>query len=277
MRIPVLTYHSLHAPGGDYASNDHVALEADLRIIYGLGFHVVPLERIARYVAGGILAPRLTGRVVGLSCDDGPDVDYFDIDQPGIGLTKSFRRVLIEFQSSLSKGVPPPSLVSFVIASRSAREQLDRACIAGRGEWRDSWWREAHVEGVMRIANHSWDHVHSALDHVMQRDQLKGTFSGIDSLEDADSQILQAEKYIAQVLGTKTSRLFAFPYGEFNDYLVNTYLPQEASRHGLLAAFSTGGDYAGKHSNRWCIPRFVCGEHWKSPDDLAHILEGAAA
>ena len=31
MRVPILTYHSNNVSGNDYASNDHVALAADLR------------------------------------------------------------------------------------------------------------------------------------------------------------------------------------------------------------------------------------------------------
>ena len=34
-RVPILTYHGLHAPGWDYAENDHVALEQDLERLVG--------------------------------------------------------------------------------------------------------------------------------------------------------------------------------------------------------------------------------------------------
>jgi hypothetical protein len=47
MPIPVLAYHALHAPDKDYASNDHVALEEDLKLIRRLGFRVAPLAEIA--------------------------------------------------------------------------------------------------------------------------------------------------------------------------------------------------------------------------------------
>lgn len=47
MPIPVLAYHALHAPGKDYPSNDHVALEVDLKLIRRLGFKVAPLREIA--------------------------------------------------------------------------------------------------------------------------------------------------------------------------------------------------------------------------------------
>jgi hypothetical protein len=43
----------------------------------------------------------------------------------------------------------------------------------------------------------------------------------------------------------------------------------------MLAAFSTAGEYATRESNRWDIPRFMCGLHWKSPEGLEKILRGA--
>jgi hypothetical protein len=45
--IPILAYHALHVPGKDYASNDHVALDKDLKLIRRLGFKVAPLSKIA--------------------------------------------------------------------------------------------------------------------------------------------------------------------------------------------------------------------------------------
>ena len=45
--IPVLAYHALNAPDKDYASNDHVALEEDLKLVRKLGFKVARLAEIA--------------------------------------------------------------------------------------------------------------------------------------------------------------------------------------------------------------------------------------
>jgi hypothetical protein len=56
---------------------------------------------------------------------------------------------------------------------------------------------------------------------------------------------------------------------------VNDYFPRFPDRHHQTAAFTTTGDYAAKGGNPWTIPRFMCGAHWKSPDELAKILAGA--
>ena len=81
---------------------------------------------------------------------------------------------------------------SFVIASRDARTMLDQTCVLGRNWWGDEWWSAAVDSGFMHIANHSWDHCHDSLSHIAQRDQLKGTFCGVDTLADADAQIKAA-------------------------------------------------------------------------------------
>lgn len=152
---------------------------------------------------------------------------------------------------------------------------LDRTCIAGLDQWRDTWWKEASESGILEIANHSWDHTHPTLEHVAQRDQQKGTFHGIDNPADADAQIVRANEYIDRVTGGRAVPLFAYPYGDTPDYLLRDYFPNQMARHKMLAAFSTAGDYATPHSGRWNIPRFVCGPHWKRPEDLERILRGA--
>ena len=270
--IPVLTYHALHAPGDDYESNDHTALEADLRVLCALRYRIAPLADVARHVAGEGAAYLDEGAWAALSFDDGPDWDYCDYDYDGRRF-KSFHRILMEAQRP--DGFPAPTAVSFVIASPQARERLDVVCGAGRGRWGDAWWSEAATTGIVGIGNHSWDHAHASLDRIAQRDQRKGTFLGIDSYDDADLQIRRAEEYIRGRVGGATARLFAHPYGEAPDYLVEEYFPRFRSEHGIDAAFITGGDYAAAGANRWKIPRFVCGEHWKSPEDLIKLLTAA--
>jgi peptidoglycan/xylan/chitin deacetylase (PgdA/CDA1 family) len=149
---------------------------------------------------------------------------------------------------------------------------LDRTCIAGLNQMRDVWWAEAARTGVLEIGNHSWDHTHPSLDNVAQRNQQKGTFTGIDNFADADAQIVQANAYIKRLTEELATPLFAYPYGETNDYLIHDYFPSNMKRHGLTAAFSTGGECVTCDSNRWNIPRFVCGHHWKTPEGLELIL-----
>ena len=43
MPLAVLTYHSNNVLGNDYASNDHVAMAEDLRLLAALNLPVVPL------------------------------------------------------------------------------------------------------------------------------------------------------------------------------------------------------------------------------------------
>lgn len=270
-RIPVLTYHALHAPGTDYIDNDHIALEEDLKIVHKLGFRVAPLHEIARLSwdpEGSSLADE---KWVGLGFDDGTDFDYLDLDHPHLGYIKSFYTILREAGKTFGDS-PSPSGVSFVIASPDARRVLDQTCIAGRDNWRDVWWEDAARTGILQIGNHSWDHTHETLETVAQREQRKGTFLGIDTIEDADAQIIQADSYIRHRTNGLATRLFAYPYGEASDYLVNEYFPGNMKRHGQLAAFGTGGRYVTHESNRWNIPRFVCGEHWRKPEELESIL-----
>jgi hypothetical protein len=274
--IPVLTYHALNVPDKDYASNDHVALEQDLKHIRRLGFKVARLTDIAKLTWSRAPSPLDSGSWLGLSFDDGTDFDYLDIDHDSyLGHVKSFYRILKESGASGRREWPQPTGTSFVIASPEARDVLDKTCMAGKNKWRDVWWAEAARTGILDIANHSWDHTHPMVSTIAQRHQKKGTFMGIDNLEDADAQIIQADAYIKRLTGGLAAPLFAYPYGEATDYLVQDYFPNNMKRHGMVAAFSTGGEYVTCDSNRWNIPRFVCGPHWKSPEGLEQILRDA--
>lgn len=175
LKIPILTYHSLRGEGQSYESNDHVALEEDLRTIDRLGYAVMPLHAIVQFVLRQVdFATHL--KIVGLSFDDGPHWDWYDFQYAGAPFLKGMRRILCEAgESTLRINRPHPTAVSFVIASAEARHQLDVSCIAGRNDYTDDWWREAASGDVIAIGNHSWDHTHSALDKVAQRDQRKGT------------------------------------------------------------------------------------------------------
>ena len=274
-RIPILAYHALNAPGTEYATNDHVALEEDLKVIRTLGFNVAPLRQIARYTYGRASSLLDEGNWVGLSFDDGTDYDFLDFEHPTIGYIKSMHTILKESGCANDPCWRQPTGVSFVIASPEARKVLDVTCIGGPDRWRDVWWAEAARGGIIGIGNHSWDHTHPTLELVAQHEQKKGTFFGIDNLNDADAQILQAQEYIDRLTGHSTTRLFAYPYGEAPEFLVSDYFPNQENRHGLMAAFGTQGDYATFGSDRWYIPRFVCQSHWNSPEGLAKILNGA--
>src|SRR5690349_10076974 len=99
MRIPVLTYHAMAMAGNDPRSNDHHALAADLEVIHREGFEIRPLHEL---VAVWLRAPRtLHGRkLVALTCDDGSDFDFRDIEHPQWGLQRSFLNILRDFHAA---------------------------------------------------------------------------------------------------------------------------------------------------------------------------------
>lgn len=272
LKIPILTYHSMRGHLPSYESNDHIALEEDLRTIQRLGYGVVPLRSIARFVAGEIDLPADI-KAVGLAFDDGSHWDWYDFDFPGELFLKGMRRILQEAgEAPQGAGLPRPTATSFVIVSPEARFQIDARVVGGRNAWTDKWWREAASGSVIDIGNHSWDHLHPAIDQVAQREQRRGTFLAIDTYADADAQIRAAEDYIDRVTGDRSSRLFAYPFGEAPGYLADEYFPKFRKEHRQEAAFTTGGDYAVRGGNRWRIPRFTSGEHWTSPAELEAIL-----
>lgn len=268
-RIPILTYHGLHCPGWSYPENDHVALEQDLDLLESLSFRVVSLDYVVRLLqSGGSLKPEHP-RLVALSFDDGTDLDYEDFHHADYGYLKSFRRILLESpRLGLDGGCPQAT--SFVIASPEAREELDRTCIAGRGQWRDYWWAESARNGPIAIANHSWDHTHATLKNLVVEPRHQGRFDSISDFETADAEILQAEQYIRQKTDHRSKPFFAYPYGHSNDFLVAEYFP--AREAYFEAAFVTLGRPVTASDSRWAIPRLVCGEHWRSPEELAGIL-----
>jgi len=268
MRVPVLAYHSNNVGGNDYASNDHVALAADLRVLHRLGLRVVPLSRVVDVLLGE--APESTvENAVALSFDDGSWFDWHDLDHPTCGPQRAFAGVLRDFTAETGAAA---HATSFVIVSPDARTILDRTCLIGRGWWDDDWWREAEREGLIAIESHSWDHNHHTLPATVQRDQAKGTFRTIDTYADADAEIRQANDWLDAHARTPRAGLLAYPYGETNEYLVREYLPRHVGEHRLRAAFGTLPEPVGKTSERWDLPRFVCGHHWRSAEEFAALM-----
>jgi hypothetical protein len=112
--------------------------------------------------------------------------------------------------------------------------------------------------------------LHPALTEDQREPDLAGNFFCIDRPEPAEEQILRAERYLEEKLGSTRSRLFAYPYGHVPDYLRDQFFPAHAEK--FKAAIATGGDYFCQASPRWAVPRFVCGEDWKSPEEFEAIL-----
>lgn len=273
-KVPVLCYHSWTIDGSTYGTNDHTCLESDLATLADRGYEVLPVTALIDVLEGRVPAKTLTGKkLVCLTFDDGRDFDYVDYHSEKAGYVKSFYSIIKDSQDFLTQSKPGYMAVSFVIASPEARSILDQTCGESKGEWQDSWWKTCAEEGVLGIANHSWDHVHDTLPQVRQRDNLKGSFYEITTFEDAESQIACAQEYIDGIIGGKSVPVFCYPYGHVSAYLRDEYFPEHGSRLGLRGAFSTEGGPVGPDTCIWDIPRFVCGAHWKTQEEFNALLE----
>lgn len=270
-RVPVLTYHGVNVAGDDPSTNDHVALAADLLVIDRLGWRIVPLpELVRRCVVRGEAWP--DPRALAITFDDGTDFDWRDLDHPVHGWQRSMHGLLADFAGRDDARVVHAT--SFVVVSREAREHIDRVGLAGKGWWSDDWWREAAAGGRAAIASHSWDHNHDLVAHRMSIVRPTGTFRSIATYDLAEAEIARACAVLRTVAPNPGDRLFAYPYGEANDYLVREYFPRHHQRIGVDAAFGDGARPLAPGDDRWCLPRYVCGRDWSNPDALARILEG---
>ena len=269
MRAAVLLYHSNNVSRNDYAGNDHLALAQDLRLLAELRIPIVPLHRLADAFDGN---EDLPPACVALSFDDGSWFDWHDLEHPTLGLQRSFANVLADARTA-RPGVPVHA-TSFVIVSPSAREELDRTCLIGQGWWGEDWWQAALDSGLMAIESHSFDHHHDLIT-ATATGLPGGDFHAVDHYKAADLEIRQASDYLDARLPSRHTRLFAFPYGHANDYLVRDYLPNHRAEHRLSAAFTTEPKPVTRDENRWALGRYVCGQPWRSPDELRALLRDA--
>lgn len=270
--VPVLTYHAMNVQGNEYYNNDHLALYHDLRLIQNEGKKIVPLAWVVDALLGTFPSEHLDNTVA-LSFDDGPNHDFIDWTHPTQGSQKSFFTIMSEFLYEYGQSAQPDmQATSFVVASPDARQELDRTCMQGRGWWEDFWWKDAEQSGLISIQSHSWDHLHPTLSEVAQKDQIKGDFSAIDSLDDCHAQVATASAYIAGLLGHNPT-LFAYPWGPSSRYIREYYFPKFAEQLGIKAAFSIEPRAVTEQESIWNLPRFVCGSDWHSEQELSTILK----
>lgn len=269
LAVPVLAYHANNISDNEYAGNDHVALATDLVNLHRAGWRFVSLDTVVDWQQGRGAMESLE-RSVALTFDDGSDFDYRDIDHPACGPQRSLFNLLRDF---VARTRVPVCAASFVIASPEARHQLDERSLIGRGWWNDDWWPAANASGLMTIESHGWDHLHPVLDRVAQRDQRAGDFRAVDSHRDCEAQLRRAAEAIGERAGGRRPRYFAFPWGQYSDYLVEEYLPRHEAEHGYRAAFTTQAAPVRRSDDRWRLPRFVCGEAWRAPEELLALLE----
>ena len=271
MRIPILTYHSMRIGGDEPRNNDHRALAADLETIEAEGFEVRPL---AQLVSTWLERPaELEGRkLVALTCDDGSDFDFRDIEHQQWGVQRSMLNILRDFRGAHPRSQPGLHITSFVVVSPADRAELDRLCMLGRGWWSEDWWREAVDTGLMGIASHSWDHNHDALVNPDFPDVRRGVFTSIDTPQAADYQVAQAARYLWERVPNPAARVFAYPYGPSSPYLVREYFPAHGVELRIDACVSDDARPWTQKSNRWSLPRYIHGRDWHEPGELAKLL-----
>jgi peptidoglycan/xylan/chitin deacetylase (PgdA/CDA1 family) len=275
LAVPVLTYHAVNISGNDYANNDHVAFAADLRLIDDLGLRIVPLHWVVDQLLG--TANRDLSRCVALTCDDGSHFDWFDLEHPAHGPQRSLFNLMGDFEHERgTQAQPDLHLTCFVIASPEAREHIDRQCLIGRGWMGDAWWKPALQSGRIAIENHSFDHNHAAIPSPGVDGMQRGSFLSVDTRERADAEIAQAARAIDAAIEPARTTLFCYPFGHVNDYLRTEYLPRHSATHGMRAAFGDGAVPVTQGSDRWNLPRYICGWHWKAPQELRGVLQAVA-
>lgn len=274
--IPVLAYHSWRFSSDNYCDNDHVALEEDLLMLDKLGLKVVSLSTALEEVRN----PRIDYPLVALTFDDGAIYDVAPAESGGSTRCKGFRAILEAAKRKrhlFRRSQPRLHATSFVIASSDAHRQMNEGLDdayhwVSPDAWSDDWWSAADQTGLISIGNHSWDHNHPNVTTDLGRPT--GNFHCIDNFDSADKEIARAQKHLSEKLGRRTG-YFAYPWGHTNDYLCDVYFPENGRALGLEAAFTTEPDYLRHDTDVWRIPRFVCGDHWKSSSELATILRQA--
>jgi len=266
IRVPILTYHANNINGMTYQTNDHIALAADLQLIQQIGLRIISLNQLINWRLGESPDTHVENTVV-LTCDDGSDFDFYDLDHPKYGIQTSFFNTLKTHQNLTGEHV---HMTNFVIVSPEARQTLDEKCLIGKDWWRDDWWLTAHQSGLMEIANHSWDHNHGVLNNENIKDD---SFHHINDRQQCDLQIRQAQDYLQNQIGNNfLAKYFAYPYGNYSEYLRYEYLPKYGSAIGLQAAFTTEPKHVNPASEIWAMPRYVCNSDWKETSQLEKIL-----
>jgi hypothetical protein len=94
----------------------------------------------------------------------------------------------------------------------------------------------------------------------------------VDNAEDADAQILAAAKYINDRTNGRASPFFAYPFGQYNDFPVEKYIPGNRSRIGIEAALTVDGRPLRATDSLWTLPRFSCSYNWTTPGELRELL-----
>ena len=102
----------------------------------------------------------------------------------------------------------------------------------------------------------------------------RGSFFEVNNYARANAEVAAATRYINARIAPHHTRIFCYPFGHVSDYLRVEYLPRFGHEHHMDAAMGDGAEAVTKDSDRWNLPRYICGWHWKSPEALREILLG---
>ncbi len=275
--VPVLCYHSWQL-GDNYTDDNHFAMEQDLRTLASMGYQILPTEQLIAVLSGKVCPSNIANRKLAcITFDDGKRWDFYDGVRSNGSKIKSFRRILTESQNAVPTHLNGARSLAFVIASPDARNELSQAFSEPPDYWTHDWWKKSAKEGIVGVANHSWDHVHDALKTVRQAENKKGSFFNIETYPDAHAQIAEAQTIIDKIAGKKRISVLGYPYGHAPSYLREEFLPTYGPSIGLKGAMSTAGRAVTNDTNIWDIPRFVCGHHWKTPTEFSELIRSTEA
>ena len=266
----ILTFHSHNVSGANYATNDHVALDATLTLLERLRIPVLRLLDVARRLRAGTFGA-LPPRFACITFDDGSDYDWRDIEFAGHGVQRSMFSILRSHSRSLLglTWLRRAHATSFVIASPGARHEIAASAFADPALMTDAWWARAQRSGLMDIGTHGWNHVHPAVSEMSSRPDLVERFDRIDGARDAELQVDRAFRAIQQTAGRDAGLVFAYPYGQVSNYLADVYFP---AQQNIVAAVAARPEPLRADTDCWRVPRYVCGPDWKSDQDLEGLL-----
>lgn len=268
--VPILTYHSQNICGNETANNDHVALAADLLALHQAGKRVITLDNLLDWMDGTAVDASVQDAVV-LTFDDGCDFDVRDIEYPQHGLQRSFAGIMLDFLGGFHRDERPAlHATSFVIASAEARKIIDAGSLFGKGWMNDDWWQAVDAAGLIAIENHGWDHNHPDLGGELEGGD-RGNFHTVDTHEQCQEQVVRAALEIEHHTGRRPA-YFCYPFGESSEYIRDVFFPEFPDQHGCRAALGTEAGVVTRATNRWNLPRYVCGRDWSSPQALLALL-----
>ncbi|MBE9547944.1 MAG: polysaccharide deacetylase family protein [Proteobacteria bacterium] len=277
LACPVLTYHSPNIFANEYGKNDHISLAEDLVHIYAMGKRVIPLTTLVDWLMGDLGDAAIENGVC-ITFDDGCLLEIEDLEFPPHGVQVSFLNILRAFQKQHPDSAGKNFVVtSFVIASEFDRRQIDRKSLFGLGWMEDDWWAAVQAEGLIDIQSHGWDHKQAMTSDDPDKPVPFARFESVDDYAQCEQQVLLANQKIAAVLQVKTPEFFAYPFGSASNYIREEYLPENRSTTGIRAAFSTEPEHVVRSSDRWNLPRYVCGRDWQAPEQFTALLNNQLA